>query len=355
MYNALRQIVCIFCKKPCSTVTPDGFVFRAGAICPECVERIPEEFFEGVFPERNTEGAPAVRAGEPNPGVRTSEPATDSEGVAPAAAQAGGQDVRPSEPAGSTNEGPGEDAAFPEHSAPPARVQCTGVSAAWCPIHGDCTCPEINADGERDMNDGDCPLHSASSDHAETTEEGPGEGRIPDDPGPLGSVPSESASAPPKCAACNDTGYRGHGSGVPGVIGFSMTRCHCKVAEDFLGRSPGRVLEVEVEDGQIIIRFPLACLRLAMAGAIELGTVPAGWLVAWGDKLASDMVAELSREDDEGTTPVHRLLDAAMTEAIEAGSTGVVRCDPECARCFGVGLPDRSKPRDLCDCVKDLS
>lgn len=42
------------------------------------------------------------------------------------------------------------------------RMNCTGISANWCPIHGDCTC----ADPE-DKNDDDCPLHSASSRHGE--------------------------------------------------------------------------------------------------------------------------------------------------------------------------------------------
>lgn len=39
---------------------------------------------------------------------------------------------------------------------------CTGVSARWCPVHGDCTCKDA-----MDLNDGDCPLHSESSDHGE--------------------------------------------------------------------------------------------------------------------------------------------------------------------------------------------
>lgn len=43
---------------------------------------------------------------------------------------------------------------------------CTGVSAKWCPVHGDCTCPNNNGDYDS-LNDDDCPLHSASSQHAE--------------------------------------------------------------------------------------------------------------------------------------------------------------------------------------------
>lgn len=38
---------------------------------------------------------------------------------------------------------------------------CTGVSANWCPIHGDCICREP----EESKSDDDCPLHSAWSDH----------------------------------------------------------------------------------------------------------------------------------------------------------------------------------------------
>ena len=41
---------------------------------------------------------------------------------------------------------------------------CTGMSAAWCPVHGTCICP----DRENGMlNDDGCPLHNRDSDHAE--------------------------------------------------------------------------------------------------------------------------------------------------------------------------------------------
>lgn len=39
---------------------------------------------------------------------------------------------------------------------------CTGLTAAWCPLHGDCTCPER----EFAMDDPGCPLHSFESSHA---------------------------------------------------------------------------------------------------------------------------------------------------------------------------------------------
>ena len=47
----------------------------------------------------------------------------------------------------------------------PGRV-CTGLTAFWCPLCGDCTC-ERREDGERDdMTAEGCPLHDMASPHA---------------------------------------------------------------------------------------------------------------------------------------------------------------------------------------------
>lgn len=43
---------------------------------------------------------------------------------------------------------------------------CTGVSAVWCPNHGDCKCA-LRGDGTPTYTDDSCPLHSSSSEHAE--------------------------------------------------------------------------------------------------------------------------------------------------------------------------------------------
>lgn len=42
---------------------------------------------------------------------------------------------------------------------------CTGISARWCPVHGDCTCPD-----ESDLCEEWCPLHGLASSHAEEAE-----------------------------------------------------------------------------------------------------------------------------------------------------------------------------------------
>ena len=49
--------------------------------------------------------------------------------------------------------------AHPE-DAPEGKATCTGVSAAWCPIHGDCICVR---EGTAGFDDPDCPLHSSES------------------------------------------------------------------------------------------------------------------------------------------------------------------------------------------------
>jgi hypothetical protein len=58
---------------------------------------------------------------------------------------------------------------------PGREPECTGLTARWCPIHGDCVCPE-GWDG--DMDEPDCPLHASASQHAEP-------GREPVDPAEL--------------------------------------------------------------------------------------------------------------------------------------------------------------------------
>ncbi len=46
--------------------------------------------------------------------------------------------------------------------------ECTGITASWCPVHGDCTCERdefgVALDGA--WQHGRCPLHGEQSSHA---------------------------------------------------------------------------------------------------------------------------------------------------------------------------------------------
>lgn len=45
---------------------------------------------------------------------------------------------------------------------------CTGLTATWCPVHGDCRCERADGDPyEGPSDDGACPLHAHDSPHAE--------------------------------------------------------------------------------------------------------------------------------------------------------------------------------------------
>lgn len=57
---------------------------------------------------------------------------------------------------------------------PTERPACTGASAAWCPVHGDCSCPTVEGPDPyaRDLDAHDCPLHGPNSSHASKRLEG---------------------------------------------------------------------------------------------------------------------------------------------------------------------------------------
>ncbi len=46
-----------------------------------------------------------------------------------------------------------------------SKIACTGLSATWCPIHGDCICERSSVDGGftsfDHLNNAACPLHSS--------------------------------------------------------------------------------------------------------------------------------------------------------------------------------------------------
>ena len=46
-------------------------------------------------------------------------------------------------------------------------LRCTGLTAIWCPICGDCTCAKLSS-GEPCLDSDHCPLHSVHATHAVT-------------------------------------------------------------------------------------------------------------------------------------------------------------------------------------------
>lgn len=89
-------------------------------------------------------------------------------------------------------------------------------------------------------------------------------------------------------------------------------------------------LTVGIEDQEIVIRLPISVLVLSADTAFEREyQVGHGIKVTDPETFAADVLAELEREDEEGTTTVHELFDQAMCAAVENGSEGVEESEDE--------------------------
>ncbi len=103
-------------------------------------------------------------------------------------------------------------------------------------------------------------------------------------------------------------------------------------------------MKVALERGAIVIRLPVA----ALAKAVE--ATPDERLVHYDEEtgcyvpprvtnpqtFADEVLRVLNDEQEDGTTVVHEMFDAAIFRAIEDGALGVV--------CVAVGLVDEDAP-----------
>lgn len=80
-------------------------------------------------------------------------------------------------------------------------------------------------------------------------------------------------------------------------------------------------LTVEVEDDRLVISIGIDALATAVTGADfwDEDTMR----IRDRDELARDIVRELEDEQDDGTTPVHLMIDAAAEAAVDNGSTAI--------------------------------
>lgn len=85
-------------------------------------------------------------------------------------------------------------------------------------------------------------------------------------------------------------------------------------------------LKVAVEDGEIRISVGIETMLIVCGGEL-IATAdysnPGMFRVTDSAGFADDVRRELEREEEDGTTPVHRMLDMALNEAVESGSEHV--------------------------------
>lgn len=90
-----------------------------------------------------------------------------------------------------------------------------------------------------------------------------------------------------------------------------------------------RNAEAVIEDGCIVIRVAIANLQIAIDGGFACGAISERLEVLDDAAFAKDVANELNREEEDGTTPIHRLLDRAVNAAAESGSEWVRRHDEQ--------------------------
>ncbi len=78
-----------------------------------------------------------------------------------------------------------------------------------------------------------------------------------------------------------------------------------------------------IEKGAIVIRVTIDSLPMVAEGAWALGALDTRWKVTDAALFAQDLLLALNDEDEEGTTPIHKLFDAAINEALNQGAQGI--------------------------------
>lgn len=81
--------------------------------------------------------------------------------------------------------------------------------------------------------------------------------------------------------------------------------------------------KAEIKDGDVVIRVPLAALPQVLEGAWATCALDTRYKLTDVDAFAKELVSALNDEDEEGSTAIHKMFDAAIEEAINQGAQGI--------------------------------
>jgi hypothetical protein len=84
------------------------------------------------------------------------------------------------------------------------------------------------------------------------------------------------------------------------------------------------LIRVKIENGDIVVRFPIESLQFYLNNSLYGGyeTGDTGKILD-ENKFAEEVAGQLECEEEDGSTPVIRLIEGAMREAIEWGTEHV--------------------------------
>lgn len=86
-------------------------------------------------------------------------------------------------------------------------------------------------------------------------------------------------------------------------------------------RPPPQMVAIEAD--QIVVRIPVIAVPHAAMIAFDNAYGEHRYEVEDGEAFARELVTELSREEEDGTTLIHLALDKAATRALENGGFGI--------------------------------
>lgn len=81
--------------------------------------------------------------------------------------------------------------------------------------------------------------------------------------------------------------------------------------------------EAFIEGDAIVIRIPLENLPAIVEGAWMAGGINTRLKITDLRAFAKELCDEINREEEDGTTPFHRMVDAATEAVSESGGEGV--------------------------------
>jgi hypothetical protein len=81
--------------------------------------------------------------------------------------------------------------------------------------------------------------------------------------------------------------------------------------------------EAKIENGEIVIRLALDTLPAVLESGWVCNVLPTRYKITNVAEFAADLVRELNREEENGSTRIYTMFDKAIFEAVDQGAFGI--------------------------------
>lgn len=88
------------------------------------------------------------------------------------------------------------------------------------------------------------------------------------------------------------------------------------------------LVSCEIDGRAVVIKIPIPYIKHIAETMNEDPTFGTQLKVLDPERFAADILSEFKREEEDGSTSVHRMLESAITSAIEWGSEAIELFDP---------------------------